>query len=60
LLGIEGGGAERQQTSVTTDGAVASAAFVDLGALKAAHSPTERFELRLDLGGGLLLHLVRG
>jgi hypothetical protein len=33
--------------------------FVDLGALR---PPTgnSRFELRLDLGGGLLLHLVRG
>ena len=33
------------------------AAFVDLGRLPAAHAP---LELRLDLGGGVLLHLVRG
>jgi hypothetical protein len=31
--------------------------FVDLGTLSASGS---RFELRLDLGGGVLLHLVRG
>lgn len=34
-----------------------AAGFVDLGAL----SPSgPRFEVRLDLGGGVLLHLVRG
>lgn len=32
--------------------------FVDLGTLQPTAS--SRFELRLDLGGGLLLHLVRG
>ena len=32
-------------------------AFVDLGSLRSAHAP---LELRLDLGGGVLLHLVRG
>lgn len=31
--------------------------FIDLGALSAGGS---RFEVRLDLGGGVLLHLVRG
>ena len=31
--------------------------FVDLGGMPASHS---RWELRLDLGGGLILHLVRG
>ena len=31
--------------------------FIDLGALNANRS---RFEVRLDLGGGVLLHLVRG
>jgi putative transposase len=30
--------------------------FIDLGALSSASS---RFEVRLDLGGGVLLHLVR-
>ena len=34
-----------------------AAAFVDLGTLQASHAP---LELRLDLGGGVLLHLVRG
>jgi putative transposase len=31
--------------------------FIDLGALGSSRS---RFEVRLDLGGGVLLHLVRG
>jgi len=31
--------------------------FIDLGALSSGRS---RFEVRLDLGGGVLLHLVRG
>ena len=34
-----------------------AAAFVDLGTLHRPHAP---LELRLDLGGGVLLHLVRG
>jgi putative transposase len=34
-----------------------SAGFIDLGALGSSRS---RFEVRLDLGGGVLLHLVRG
>jgi hypothetical protein len=33
------------------------AAFVDLGALA---TPTSRLELRLDLGGGMLLQIARG
>ncbi len=33
--------------------------FVDLGALSAAASPGARLEVKLDLGGGLILHLVR-
>ena len=39
------------------DGAMRTAGFVDLGTLSASAS---RFELRLDLGGGVLLHLARG
>jgi len=31
--------------------------FIDLGAIDASRG---RFEVRLDLGGGVLLHLVRG
>ena len=34
-----------------------TAGFVDLGALKDGGA---RLEMRLDLGGGLLLHVVRG
>jgi putative transposase len=33
-----------------------SGEFIDLGALGSGHS---RFEVRLELGGGVLLHLVR-
>ena len=33
-----------------------SGEFIDLGALGSGRS---RFEVRLDLGGGMLLHLVR-
>lgn len=36
------------------------AEFVDLGALSASTSPGARLEVKLDLGGGLTLHLVRG
>lgn len=32
--------------------------FIDLGALRSAAA--QRWEVRLDLGGGLVLHLVRG
>lgn len=40
-------------------------AFLDLGHLPASQSgqpahPGTRFDLKLDLGGGLVLHLVRG
>lgn len=35
--------------------------FVDLGTVSASAAATgERVELRLDLGGGMMLHLVRG
>lgn len=34
--------------------------FVDLGALGAAPPAAARLELRLDLGGGVTLHVVRG
>lgn len=39
---------------------VPAAPFVDLGAIATAPSAAGRLELRLDLGGGLTLHLVRG
>ncbi|MGE3676139.1 MAG: IS66 family insertion sequence element accessory protein TnpB [Polyangiaceae bacterium] len=35
-------------------------AFVDLGALSLPATGTRRLELKLDLGEGLVLHLVRG
>lgn len=35
-----------------------ASSFIDLGALRAP--PAERWEIRLDLGGGIILHLVRG
>ena len=34
-----------------------TASFVDLGSLKGGGS---KLEMRLDLGGGVLLHVVRG
>ena len=34
-------------------------AFVDLGALNSQPTPSARFDLKLDLGDGLVLHLVR-
>lgn len=39
---------------------VTAVPFVDLGAITSAPSAAGRLELRLDLGGGLSLHLVRG
>ncbi len=33
--------------------------FVDVGTLNSAPSPRQRLDLKLDLGDGLLLHLVR-
>jgi len=35
-------------------------ALVDLGTLNSAASSLSRFDLKLDLGDGLTLHLVRG
>lgn len=51
-------GRSRQQP-VSSRSAMPAGEFVDLGTLRAAPSQGERFELRLDLGGGLILHLVR-
>jgi hypothetical protein len=34
-------------------------AFVDLGALNCTSLPSPRLDLKLDLGDGLILHLVR-
>lgn len=41
------------------DAASAPSAFLDLGHLPASQ-PAPRLDLKLDLGGGLVLHLVRG
>jgi putative transposase len=40
-----------------TPSPIATSGFVDLGALKDSGS---KLEMRLDLGGGVLLHVVRG
>lgn len=50
-------GAPPQSRPRQPRGAANTAKFVDLGSLD-SHRP--RVELRLDLGGGVLLHLVRG
>lgn len=42
------------------ENAVTAATFVDLGAIGSAPPAAGRLELRLDLGSGLTLHLVRG
>ena len=34
--------------------------FINLGSLAGEGAPTGRLDLKLDLGGGLTLHLVRG
>lgn len=38
---------------------VTTAPFVDLGSIDTASAAAGRLDLRLDLGGGLTLHLVR-
>lgn len=45
------------QVSRRTRAEKSSGEFIDLGAIDASRG---RFEVRLDLGGGVLLHLVRG
>ena len=54
LLGNGGGG--DGGAGVASD---AVPAFVDLGPLDSASSSKPRIELKLDLGDGLILHLVR-
>ena len=54
-------GRSRTQPSTNRGSVVPAGEFVDLGMLRApTAAAAERFELRLDLGGGLVLHLVRG
>jgi putative transposase len=53
------GRAEAASTQPTMDDTTTN--FVDLGALAAAPMlATGRLELKLDLGGGLTLHIIRG
>jgi len=54
----EATGAKRSPTKSSSAGATAMAPeeFIDLGAIGAGRG---RFEVRLDLGGGVLLQLVR-
>ena len=40
-------------------GSASAPAFVDLGALNSASSPRPRLDLKVELGEGLVLHLVR-
>lgn len=52
-----GGAVGEPKSHATAGESLKRAGFVDLGALSASVS---RMELRLDLGGGVLLHRVRG
>ncbi len=53
-------GSSRARSATRRSSVVRAGEFVDLGTLSApTAAPAERFELRLDLGGGLVLHLVR-
>ena len=45
---------------VDNQGEATRSSFLDLGSLPPADSKPARFELTLDLGSGLVLHLVRG
>jgi hypothetical protein len=54
---LYGGQTAERNEGVTSE---RTAAFVDLGALRLATSGGGRLELKLDLGDGLVLHLVRG
>jgi putative transposase len=53
-------GVDAAQSSAKRNGAMPASSFVELGALSGSRSQAERVELRLDLGGGVTLHLVRG
>lgn len=61
-LRLDGGTATtpRATKNVQQVNSVTAVPFVDLGAIASAQSAAGRIELRLDLGGGLSLHLVRG
>jgi putative transposase len=59
-FGAESEVAQRLSAAPVVKRGDAKTAFVDLGALSRSDALSSRFELRLDLGGGLLLSLVRG
>lgn len=55
--GVLGAGGDDRGAGV---GEALRPAFVDLGEFKAAPAPRQRLDLKLDLGEGVVLHLVRG
>jgi len=58
---FSGGHRGDEQPAIKRSPVVPASEFVDLGTLGApAAARAERVELRLELGGGLVLHLVRG
>lgn len=57
ILQRGGAGGQRQGAVIASKTTSAATPFVDLGTLQPGNS---RVELRLDLGGGVLLQLVRG
>lgn len=57
---LHGDGGLAQCAPVTPARREPPTAFVDLGALRLPATSTRRLELKLDLGEGLVLHLVRG
>jgi putative transposase len=50
---------QRQEGAERSVAVRSEPAFIDLGALRGGPAPAAPVELRLDLGGGLTLHLVR-
>lgn len=52
--------AESSVDTSTAQRQASAAGFVDLGALAMADNAMGRLEIKLDLGSGLTLHLVRG
>jgi hypothetical protein len=52
-------GKDQESSNITLAGA--SQGFVDIGPLdRSSHTMNSHLEITLDLGGGLVLHLVRG
>jgi transposase-like protein len=55
--GRENGPGSRPAPKKAKNSRLSPSGFIDLGSLRSSGS---RFEVRLELGGGVLLHLVRG